>query len=261
MYFDADNRSLAVRILYDGSDAAGRTSTLRQIVGQFSAVRVAALVSSPEALTRHFDWVELKAGVVEGYPLRCQLVSARGPFGCAERRVELLKRADAIVYVCDSAEEAVRHRVQEGIRLLESALARIDRSHIPIIVQANKQDLPSARRASEIAEMLGFQEKRVHGANASTGAGVRTTLLAAIHAAATQLRDVLRDRGIDAISKEVETPESLYENLRDLPEVSVGVQEQGGVPEAPVTKPILESERPTAPPPPPYESIVGAWRS
>lgn len=278
MYFDPDSRSLTLRILYDGSGTAGKTTNLLQIAEQFAASRVGVMVSPetpPGGRTRYFDWVELKAGKIEGYPLRCQLLSVPGQFVYAERRMELLKRADAIVCVCDSAEDAIR-RVLVGIRFLQAALTRFARSETPIIVQANKQDLPNALPTREIAAMLGLPEGSVHGANASSGAGVRTTLLAAIHAAVSQLRGVLHDHGVDAISKDVETPESLYEHLRDLPEEELHAAQdlvdhalgesassdtaesaKWGVaraPEAPVTKPVLDSERPTTPPPPPLPS-------
>ncbi|NOU34812.1 MAG: hypothetical protein HOO96_43530, partial [Polyangiaceae bacterium] len=279
MYFDPASRSLTLRILYDGSGTAGKTTNLLQIAEQFSASRVGVMVSPetpPGGRTRYFDWVELKAGKIEGFPLRCQLLSVPGQFVYAERRMELLKRADAIVCVCDSAEDAIR-RVLVGIRFLQAALVRFARSETPIIVQANKQDLPNALPTREIAAMLGLPEKSVHGANAASGTGVRTTLLAAIHAAVAQLRGVLHDHGVDAISQEVETPESLYEHLRDLPEEELHAAQDlvdhalgessssdtaesakwgvaAPVPDAPVTKPNLDSERPTTPPPPPLPS-------
>lgn len=225
MYFDPATQSITMRVLYDGSGTAGKTTNLIQIAEQFSASRNGSLISpeTPEGgRTRFFDWIELRTGRVEGFPLRCQLLSVPGQFVYAERRIELLKTADVIVCVCDSGEDAIR-KMQVGVRFLHTALASLKRTDVPILVQANKQDLPNALPIAEIAHLLGLPESSVHGASAATGVGVRKTLLGAIHAAVDNLRVMLQEGGTQGLPQGVETPDQLYQRMQALPEGDLDV--------------------------------------
>lgn len=209
--FDHELREIVLRIVYDGAATAGKTANLRSLHESFSA-RARGDFHVPEETatgrTLYFDWLELHAGYVEDWPLRCQLLTVPGQLTLAERRFRLLRGIDAAVLVCDSSPAGVRAGRVAWV-FLEKVLAATGNAETPILVQANKQDLPGALSPAEIEERLGVG-RRVLPASALSGDGVRETFLAALAAARERLRATLRDRGPEELPPHVESAEQVY---------------------------------------------------
>lgn len=84
-------------------------------------------------------------------------------------------------------------------------------SDVPIVFQANKQDLPGALSPAEVAARLGLGERRpLVGASALEGEGVRHTLLRVLDLARDRLRGRLRRSGPQGLSPHTESAEDLY---------------------------------------------------
>jgi hypothetical protein len=215
-FYDPTTDTLIVRVVYDGMGTAGKTTNIDRIWEQFSAARDGE-VYTPEALrgrTLYFDWLELHAGRLEGRWLRCQVVTVPGQFAFAQRRWELLRSPDAIVAVCDSTEDALE-RSRVGLTLLGRSLAARGLHHCPVVVQANKQDLPRALPPHELAQALELGPSHtIVPASAVTGVGVRKTLMTAIHAATEPLRALLQAGGVGALPQLTESPVQLYERMK-----------------------------------------------
>jgi signal recognition particle receptor subunit beta len=210
-YFDVQRGEVVARIVYDGLATAGKTANLCSLHAAFSK-------RSPEGLyvpaenargrTLFFDWLELAAGYVDDWPLRCQILTVPGQFVHAQRRFRLLREIDAVVLVCESTPKGVA-AARIARAFLDQALAFCGNTGVPVLVQANKQDLPGALSREEVALRLGGALP-VIGACATSGEGVRETLISALDAARDRLRDVLRSDGPPGLRPHVETAEQLY---------------------------------------------------
>lgn len=198
--FDRSYGHIVVRVVYDGPAAAGKTENLRQLVQSFSSQRRGEL-SSPGPTgegTTYFDWLYLNGGVVDGHPLRAQLVTVPGRSVLTRRRWQLVKSADVIVFVCESTPRGLKE-AKRWLELLRAHLAAAAQKPT-IVVQANKQDLPEAAPPEEVARALGLaHDAEVVAASASTGAGVRETVVRAIRAAAAVAERELLARGVDGM--------------------------------------------------------------
>ncbi|NP_001090333.1 ADP-ribosylation factor-like 11 like gene1 S homeolog [Xenopus laevis] len=81
---------------------------------------------------------------------------------------------DGLVFVVDSADW---QRFKEASLELETILDNDEMRGVPFLVMANKQDLPGARRPTEVAEALGLMKIQGHqwhvqGCCAATGDGL-----------------------------------------------------------------------------------------
>lgn len=220
--WDEPSRRIVLRIVYDGPGFAGKTTNLSALAGFFTTRRRSELIT-PEAIeerTQYFDWMDLDGGLVQGYTLRCRLLTVPGQRRLAGRREALLRTADAVVLVCEST----RGGALQAYRMLDVMGARLERIRSdvpPLIVQANKQDLPGALTPEEVRDALALDASvPVVAARASAGAGVRETLVLAIRAAADRVQLELVRGGLDLLEREEETPERLLARLRDIPPVS-----------------------------------------
>lgn len=247
--WDEPSRRIVLRIVYDGPGFAGKTTNLSALAGFFTTRRRSELIT-PEAIderTQYFDWMDLDGGLVQGYTLRCRLLTVPGQRRLAGRREALLRTADAVVLVCEST----RGGALQAYRMLDVMGARLERIRSdvpPLIVQANKQDLPGALSPEEVRDALALDASvPVVAARASAGTGVRETLVLAIRAAADRVQLQLVRGGLDLLERDVETPERLLARLRDIPPVST----------APSLRLELAPETATPVPEPPADAVPG----
>jgi signal recognition particle receptor subunit beta len=198
--FDEKFGHIVVRVVYDGPASSGKTENLKQLVKTFTSQRRGEL-SSPrqrDGSTPYFDWLYLNGGVVSGHGLRAQLVTVPGRSVLTRRRWQLVKTADVIVFVCESTARGVK----EGKRWLELLRARLASTAAapPLVVQANKQDLPDALPPGEVARALGLaSDAELVAATATSGSGVRETVVRAIRAAASLAERDIIARGIEGL--------------------------------------------------------------
>jgi len=159
-----------------------------------------------------------RSTLLEGKPLRAQLVTVPGQIVHTQRRWEILRGADAVVAVCDAAPSALP-RARVGWRVLE-VLLRLEGAPVPVIIQANKQDLPGALGPEELRTRLGAAaDVPCMPASALDGTGVRSTLLAAIHTGADRLRNTIVAAGGElGPAVEGAEPSALYARLLALEE-------------------------------------------
>lgn len=183
--YDARLNRVVVRVVYDGVAYAGKTTNIAQLSALFAFQR--APVHTPSELrgrTLFFDWLQLQAGSVCGYPLLCQVLTVPGQAVLAPRRRHLLETADVIVHVCESTEASL-----EPTRAALEPCEEIRRARgVPVVLQANKQDRPGALDGPTLGRALGVSPV-VFEAIASDGIGVVDTFVAAVRAAVRAVQD------------------------------------------------------------------------
>jgi signal recognition particle receptor subunit beta len=210
--FSREDQRIFVRVVYDGPALAGKTTNLKQLCRFFTTRRRSELFMPEEhgGRTLFFDWLQLEGGVVGGFGLRCQLLTVPGQRILSWRRRRLVDSADVLVYVCEST--------AEGVKTAREAIAKLP--EVPLVVQANKQDLPGALSPAEISAALELPPGvPCVPACAEQGLGVRETAVLAIRAAANLVQRDLLERGIDALSGTLQTSEDLYQAMRIAEEV------------------------------------------
>lgn len=217
--FDRKLQKLVVRVVYDGPGFAGKTTNLKQICASFTQQRRGELFSPGETQGRTTlcDWLYLDGGIVGGYGLRCQLLTVPGQSVLAKRRWHVLGTADVVVFVCDSTPAGIDD-ARPWVELLQAFLSARDLSP-PLIVQANKQDMPGALEPARVVAALDLDPGvPLVAARAASGIGVRETAVLAIRAAANLAQRRILEVGVDGLPEAEAGPEKLTGELRDVPE-------------------------------------------
>ncbi|MGE3670808.1 MAG: ADP-ribosylation factor-like protein [Polyangiaceae bacterium] len=212
--FDEQEQKIVVRVVYDGPALAGKTTNLEQLCHFFTPLRRSELYS-PKALagrTLFFDWLQLEGGVVAGHGLRCHLVTVPGQAVLSRRRWHLLDIADVVVFVTSSSLSELKEALPM-YKLLKQYLERTNRGDVPILIQANKQDLPGAAAPHAVAEALGTPSATAIAANAASGSGVRETVVLAIRAAAERVQRQVLDQGLHTMRGQVLGGEALMREM------------------------------------------------
>ena len=215
-HYDPATGAVVARIVYDGLGFAGKTSMLRKVHELFTLARVGEVVTPTEAKGRtlYFDWLELRAGMIGDYPLQVHLLSVPGQWVYAQRRWLLLHESDAIVTVVDSTPEGVG-RGQLGLRFLKEVLTSFGPDAPPLLVQANKQDLPGALRAEELRQAMNISpEIPVYETVVPTGEGVRAMLVRSLQMARERILSRLDGRPLTELPPLLQGPEEIYEAMR-----------------------------------------------
>jgi len=198
--FDSAADRIVVHVVYDGPAFAGKTTNLEQLCAFFTEHRRSDLYTTQNAGERtvYLDWLQLEGGVVAGRKLRCQMITVPGQTVLARRRWHLLKRADVVVFVV----EATRKGLDDARPMFDmvSSYCRELARDLPLVVQANKLDLPGALDAAAVARAFGLERERVVSAQANVGRGVRETAVIAIRAAANVVQRRVLAEGVDGIA-------------------------------------------------------------
>lgn len=219
--FEQEHARIVIRVVYDGPGRAGKTTNAEQLARIFANKPGNELHVTPAATGRtiFFDWFSFDAGMLDGHQLQVQVVTVPGHKSLEPRRAHILHTADAVVLVCDSAPSG-----QDSAReMLDSLREHLGKrvTHVPLIVQANKQDLANALAPQELGAALRLgPEVTVVGAQASAGVGVRDTVVAAIRAAIRQMKRATATGGMSAIAGRAGTMEELRAALQSIEAVS-----------------------------------------
>jgi signal recognition particle receptor subunit beta len=190
--FDPERKRIVVRVVYDGPGHAGKTTNLRRLCKSFASWRRSELVS-PNTLgerTQYFDWLEVDGGLMHGHPVRAQLLTVPGQTELRLRRQFVIERADVVVFVADSQLAGIAEARRFYAELCEQ-LERFEHP-VPIVFQANKQDVGGALRPPDLAKRVceGLrQPTQVTGSVATNDVGVKQTLTTALRLSSEVLRE------------------------------------------------------------------------
>ncbi len=179
--FDFDRNCYVVRIVYDGPGLAGKTTNLERVCSVIPSKQRSEMVT-PAALkgrTMFFDWVELEGPNHDDALVRFQLISVPGQEARNYRRRPLVEAADVVVFVADSSEAGMNDTQRTFARLKVSMRRR--QAPLPLVIQANKQDVAGALGVPELRKKLRLSsEVPFVRATANQGKGVKPTLTLAM---------------------------------------------------------------------------------
>jgi hypothetical protein len=138
-----------------------------------------------------FDWLEIDGPTHDGAHIKFQLITVPGQVERNYRRKPLVEMADVVAFVCDSSPTQIPDTMRTFSRL--RALLRRRQDRLPLIVQANKQDVTDAMPPAKLRKRLRLDEAvPMISATAVNGKGVKETLMAAIKAGVQSLRNDTR---------------------------------------------------------------------
>ena len=204
--FDPERKRIVIRVVYDGPGHAGKTTNLQRLCKSFVAWRRSDLVS-PATIgerTQYFDWLEVDGGLLRSYPIRAQLLTVPGQRELTLRRQFVIERADVVVFVADSQPDSIADARSFYAELCEQ-LASFPVA-VPIVFQANKQDLPGAIKPVKLARMVceGLRvPDQIKGSVASDNKGVRQTLSVALRIGSEAVRMLWASEDPKAMAGEV----------------------------------------------------------
>ena len=174
-------REITCKIVYYGPGRSGKTTNLHYIYGQVPGDRKGQMVSLATQTDRtlFFDFLPIDLGTISGFTTRFQLYTVPGQVYYQTTRKLVLQGADGVVFVADSQARQLDENI-ESMQDLHANLAEqgVDARTMPLVIQYNKQDLPSEMVTSvvELDEALNFRGVPSFAADSLHGPGVFETL-------------------------------------------------------------------------------------
>ncbi len=208
--FNHATKEVTAKLVYYGPGLCGKTTNLQWIHDHVPVRSKGKLVSLATASDRtlFFDFLPVELGTVRGMKTRVQIYTVPGQVFYESTRRMVLRGADAVVFVADS-QEAILDANKESLESLRRNLAENKIDSLPMVVQYNKRDLPTALAVDVLNDALNAGRLPHFEAIASTGKGVEDTLkaitkllfasLASLYAAADEPRPADPDSSPRAI--------------------------------------------------------------
>ncbi|MDH4044121.1 MAG: GTPase domain-containing protein [Gemmatimonadota bacterium] len=177
------SREITCKIVYYGPGRSGKTTNLQYIYGRVPEDRRGRMVSLATQTDRtlFFDFLPLELGSISGFTTRFQLYTVPGQVYYNATRKLVLQGADGVVFVADSQIRQLDENIESLQNLQANLLEQgIDVRTIPLVLQYNKQDLPSdlILQVADLEEQLNFRMVPAFGASAVVGKGLFETLRA-----------------------------------------------------------------------------------
>lgn len=181
MFINWQQRELNLKIVYYGPALSGKTTNLEQIYARVNPERRSELVSlnTHDDRTLFFDFLQLELGKMGGLIPKIHLYTVPGQSYYEASRKLVLRGADGVVFVADSS----RDRMRDNLGLWQNLKTHLEdlnisQADLPIVVQFNKQDLPSAVSPAVLKNSLKVNGYPTVESSAVNGRGVFETLRA-----------------------------------------------------------------------------------
>lgn len=191
MFINWQLRELNLKIVYYGPALSGKTTNLEQIHLRVDPKKRSDLVSlkTAEDRTLYFDFLQLELGKISGLTPKIHLYTVPGQTYYEASRKLVLRGADGVVFVADSAAARLKDNLESWLNM-KTHLASFNPtlSHLPIVVQMNKQDLPTALPPTRLGAMLRLNGCPTFSAVAMEGQGVFDTLKAIVNGVITRVQ-------------------------------------------------------------------------
>ncbi len=196
MFINWARRELNLKVVYYGPPLSGKTTNLIRIHERLEPQRRGELISlnTSDDRTLYFDFLRIDLDKISGLTPRIHLYTVPGqPMYEASRRL-VLRGADGIVFVADSAPDRAGENAASwrGMHSHLTALA-FPLEKLAMVVQFNKQDLPNALSEADLRAQLNLNGLPAYGAVATEGKGVFNTLRAVLGRVVAQLQAELAE--------------------------------------------------------------------
>jgi DNA-binding response OmpR family regulator/signal recognition particle receptor subunit beta len=139
-------KEITAKIVYYGPGLSGKTTNLAWIHAHLASKTKGDLISlaTEQERTLFFDFLFVDLGLVRGMRTRLQLYTVPGQVFYESMRRKVLKGADAVVFVCDSQAALLEANIASFDSLRENIIANELDLNLPLVMQYNKRDLPTA---------------------------------------------------------------------------------------------------------------------
>ncbi len=205
-YLNVKERVIEAKIVYYGAGLSGKTTNLEQVKKLSTDGKCGDMMTldTDGDRTLFFDWLPFNLGKFNGCDVRIQLYTVPGQAKYCETRKRVLASADGIVLVLDSQSGALDKNRQTISDLREHMHANhLAWGGVPIVVQLNKRDLPTAMAPGELLAAVGLDQSPYVEAVAAKGQGVFETLREASRLVLQGVRESARTRDPSLKSGEV----------------------------------------------------------
>lgn len=135
-----------MHIVMLGLDSAGKTTALYRL-------KFDQYLNTVPTIGFNCEKVKVRSGRIKGHTFLVWDIGGQDKLRPLWR--SYTRRTDGIVYVVDSVDD---ERMEEAKVELIRTVKQPDNAGIPILVLANKQDLPAAKDPVEVARLLGLSE-------------------------------------------------------------------------------------------------------
>ena len=172
----ADGREISLKIVYWGPEQAGKTENivqLNKLLG--NSGRLVTLVGE-DGFTVYFDFLNPVITLKNGCKVNYLLFAAPGRDAFKLSRELVIQGTDGIVFVVDSD----LNRLEDNRKSLSELLDLLSEhkknfGEIPVVVQYNKRDLPTAMSVEELRRELNLENYPYIEAETIRGVGVVET--------------------------------------------------------------------------------------
>lgn len=172
---DSEAGRLTFKLVYYGPAQSGKTTNLLRLHDQLSPELKGEMMTleTQDDRTLFFDLLPLGFRAPSGLLVKFRLFTVPGQVAHDGTRKAVLSRADGVVFVADS-DRAQETNNAESFQTLAENCSRVglDFEHLPLVVQFNKRDLPSAVPEAEIRERWSAAPWPLVFASALRGEGV-----------------------------------------------------------------------------------------
>src|ERR1019366_7438685 len=175
--FNHAAKELTAKIVYYGPGLCGKTSNLKSLHQRLGHGTGKLLsLSTAQDRTIFFDLLPVELANIKGYKVRFQVCTVPGQVFYNETRKIVLRGVDGLVFVVDSQWSMLSHNLESFQNLKENLHGeKISLETLPVVIQYNKRDLPSALSVEALQDALGFHSYPFVEAVASEGSGVIET--------------------------------------------------------------------------------------
>jgi CheY-like chemotaxis protein len=184
-------KEITAKLVYYGPGLCGKTTNLQWLHQHVDFAGKGKLISlSTEAdRTLFFDFLPVELAPIRGMKARVQIYTVPGQVFYDFTRRMVLREADAVVFVVDSQARLLDANVESLENLRKNLIANDLDPALPMVIQYNKRDLPSAMPVAALNERLNKRGVPFHEAVALTGVGVKETLRTAVNLLFQSLAD------------------------------------------------------------------------
>jgi signal recognition particle receptor subunit beta len=237
---DPESGTVVVRVIYDGPSESGKTTSLAALAAQLPQHRCGKFhsLNNRAGNTLYFDLLELDGGTIEGYQLRCQIVTVPGAPALTGRRFVLLSLADTVIFVVGRSQPELNAGVRE-FATLRPFLKPLREPPVGLVLQANQRDDKEALSLAEISRSLGREIPTIE-TMASQGKGIRKAFILAVRQGVARARRLIATDAIPIGRLEPDCGTSLVDLMDELapfPGINLEGKDTQGIPALGVFQP------------------------
>jgi len=155
--FDPVENTINLKLVYYGPAFGGKTTNLLRVRSLLdpNGEQSVLSINTDEDTTLFFDYLPLQFRILDQYRVRVQGYTVPGQVQFNTTRRLVLKGADGVIFVADSA----RARLQENVDSLLDLYTNLSRlgmsaETLPVLLQYNKQDLAECLSPPELDNYL-----------------------------------------------------------------------------------------------------------